>query len=333
MGNFQSDIQATSYSFSGWLFGCFLLMIFPTTFLYLLTSFMLPLSTSLMTFWEVLIIRFFVILIPIQISIQYLLWTLPFQPIDWSRAGIIKSAKHIVFYILSLPILGVFIFITFILYRSSSLYIPDEFGILAMTVFVIFPTIVWFFITIHASELFFGKNYSQTLNMRRSIKPRHTMIANKYAKKQMTRRWAIISFSSYYIITLAGNFFIGPNDSFMGASSLLIGSNLMFFLLILPLNRFWFQNKNGHFFNNLNNFYIHVFGERDISSNAAQSGGLGAFFIYIIAYIFGVDVPFPESILFVGLDILCIAIVIVTIWNNQFKEFLDNRKVATKNST
>lgn len=322
--------SSTRLSFLGWLFGWFLVMIYPTQFIYLIFSFLTPLNESLLNFSDIIIIRFLAIMMTIQLTLPYLLGTLPFKPIDLSLKSILRSILHIFFYICSLPILILSIIILYIFISSSPVYTPGQLGLLTMSPFLGIPILIWIVISLFLSEFVFGKNSSQTLNkLRNNNKVDRTTSVhyesnNESDKKRIfSNRGLMISFGLPMILIFTENLVIGRYNFPLGVIIFLFCGNLLFFLFLLPINRFILE-KQRISFKFFDHYYERIFGKNDISQKAMGWGLTVSFIIFWSSLAFFREMTIPGILLFIFLDIIEIGIFILTLWINQIKNHLDS---------
>ena len=329
------------FSFSGAVTGIFILLFYATANIYLMAYLMTPYSAFHHSIFEIILLRFMITIIAPMFFIPLFIPLFPYSKIDFSSKAMANSILHAIFFICTLPILIIFIYIEYFLINLDPVFRGNVMGIMFLVLLLLIPLLAWVYVSLHLKEIIFGKNSSQTLWYFREFEVQKLLLSvtkvnlfnnlkndNKriFKNRRIILLCGILGFS-YSSLMLLINFL----DFYSYSLLLLLFSDIFFILCSIPLYKPLFKSHNISFKKAIS-IYRNIFGKEDISDRSFINGFFLLVVLWSIIFSFGGIYPYPEKYIFIFLYFLSIGIFIITIWNNQFKRLIRKKKTGHRGS-
>ena len=328
------------YSFSGAITGNLILLSYPTLFL-ILVAFLLTPFSAFNSFFEVILLRIMISILAPIVFFPLFIPLFPYQKVNFSPQAIKRSFFNFVFFLISLPLLLIFIYIEFFLINLDPLYKDNVMGVLLALLLLIIPLLTWVYVNLHIKEYIFGKDSSQTLKYFRQVKKQKIsssfaninslyLNTNNVNSIYFTRRWFII-IGSVLGLPYSGLMLIFFNVSYFVINFVIVlFLDIFIILFLLPVYKQLFKSYNisfNLFFAN----YQKIFGVEDISKRSFSYGITLLATLWLITISFAAIYQYPQKYIFFFLYLLSIGIFVITIWNNQFKKLIHKEKSINSN--
>lgn len=326
------------FSFLGAVTGFFILLFYATANIYLIAYLMTPYSYFHHSIFEIIILRCMITIIAPIFFIPLFIPLFPYSKIDFSSKAIVNSILHATFFICTLPILFIFIYIEYFLINLDPVFKGNIMGVMLTVLLLLIPLLAWVYVSLHIKELIFGKNSSQTLWYFREFRVQKLLlvetkvnlfneIKNKDKRTFTNRR--IILLCGVLGFSIAG-LLLNLLDFYSSSFLLFLFSDIFFILCSIPSYKHLFKSKNISF-KKATSIYRNIFGKEDISDRSFSYG----FFLLLVLWSitsFGGLYPYPEKIVFIFLYFISIIVFAITIWSNQFKRLIHKKKKAHHSS-
>jgi hypothetical protein len=193
--------------------------------------------------------------IPI-ISIPVILPSLPYNKIDFTFKGLLVSFIHKIFFLFTLPVLGLGLIIGDYLGNENPFIKLITTWTIGLHIWGFTMTIIWIYSTLFLWEIVFGKNSSQTLKIRRFVINKNKDYINRFLKIQQIPNKVILNVIGLPLIFAMASSILGVYFGFFIKYVFLFFSFDLLVLLTSIILSLSYLNRNSILLHLGNNKYL-----------------------------------------------------------------------------